>query len=95
MENLRESLWEYPNGKPKDAITEDQCDKPRWIDTSTMICDPLTKAGPKNFAARLRKTMETGWLDLTPTNESLLRKMQQQKLRLQKVMGTTSTADVQ
>ena len=88
LENLRESLWEYPSGKPKDMITDEQHDKPRWIDTSTMICDPLTKTGPKNFAARLRKTMATGWLDLTPTNESLIRKMQQQRLRLQKVTTT-------
>ena len=90
MENLRENLWEYPSGKPKDEITEDQNDKPLWIDTSTMLCDPLTKTGPKNFSERLKKTMQSGWLDLTPTRESLLRKMQQQKARLQKAMDATS-----
>ena len=89
FENVRESLWEYPSGKPKDEITEEQCDKPIWIDTSTMICDPLTKGGSTNFADRLRKTMQTGWLELTPTNDSLLRTMQQQRIRLQKAMGTT------
>ena len=76
-------------GKPKFEITEEQRDKPIWIDTSTMICDPLTKGGPRNFADRLRRTMQTGWLELTPTNESLLRKVLQQSIRLQKAMGAT------
>ena len=49
LENLRENLWEHPSGRPKDEITEDQNDKPLWIDASTMLCDPLTKGSPKNF----------------------------------------------
>ena len=54
-------------------------DKIRWIDTSTMICDPLTKAGPKGFADRLIACMTTGVLDLEPTVESQMKKLQQQK----------------
>ena len=53
LEGLREYFWEYLDGSLKDYITEDQHDKIRWIDTSTMICDPLTKAGGPNFAQRL------------------------------------------
>ena len=86
LEALREDLWEYPNGDLKDAITEQQYNKPRWIDTSTMICDSLTKFGGASFEKRLVDTMMIGWLDLTPTNESLLRMMQQQKLRLNKTL---------
>ena len=63
LEALREYLWFYPNGELKDAMTESQHDKPRWIDTSAMICDPLTKAGNDKFAERLVNCMETGWFD--------------------------------
>ena len=87
LEDLRERLWEYPNGSLKDEISEAQTDKVRWIDTSTMICDPLTKSGPANFPERLRRTMSTGILDLTATKESVLKKMQQQKARLSKIPG--------
>ena len=46
-------LWEHADGDLKDSIEEDQNDKPRWIDTRAMICDPLPKAGSVNFACRL------------------------------------------
>ena len=85
LESLRESLWEWPDGRPKDAIADGQTDRPRWIDTSTMLCDPLTKSGNAAFYNRLRTAMSTGMVDLTPTPESLLRKMQQQKLRMRKI----------
>ena len=77
-EGLRESLWEYADGPCKDEITEQQHDKPRWIDTSAMICDPLTKFGPEQFASRLISTMESGLLDLTATASSQMKKMRQQ-----------------
>ena len=80
LEGLREYLWEYPDGTLKDHY-EDQHDKIRWIDTSTMICDPLTKAGPKGFSDRLVQTMCTGMFSLAPTAESQMKKLQQQKRR--------------
>ena len=43
LEDLRQMLWEDPKGRPKDDLTEQQVDKIRWIDTSTMLADPLTK----------------------------------------------------
>ena len=79
LEALRENLWEHPDGSPKDSIDEDIHDKPRWIDTSTMICDPLTKAGNDKFYDRLVECMKTGWFDLTATAESILCKMRKQK----------------
>ena len=85
LESLRESLWEWPDGRPKDALTDGQTDRPRWIDTSAMICDPLTKTGSAAFYARLRTAMSTGMIDLRPTPESVLRKMQQQRLRMKKL----------
>ena len=86
LEGLREYLWEFPDGSLKDYITEEQHDKIRWIDTSTMLCDPLTKAGSKNFALRLTECMQSGDLSLEPTEESQLKKLRQQKARMQKAM---------
>jgi hypothetical protein len=63
LESLRESLWEWPDGRPKDSITEGQTDHPRWIDTSAMLCDPLTKSGNAAFYTRLRAAMSTGRID--------------------------------
>ena len=54
-----------------------------------MICDPLTKAGAKNFADRLVSCMTSGLLDLEPTADSQLKKLKQQKLRQQKALGKT------
>ena len=49
LESLRESLWEHYDGRPKDDILDSQTDKPLWIDTSTMLCDPTTKSGAAIF----------------------------------------------
>ena len=94
LEGLREYVWEYPNGDLKDYITEDQHDKIRWIDTSTMICDPLTKAGGPNFAQRLIETMQTGQLDLEATTESQIKKMKQQKIRQNKALAKQEDAEM-
>ena len=53
-------------------------DYPRWIDTSTMIADPLTKA---MSCERLEHTLKTGQLDLQPTAESLMIKEKNRKAR--------------
>ena len=58
----------------------------RWIDTSTMIVDPLTKSGPKGFAQRLIDCMSSGDLSLEPTVESQMRKLQQLKRRRTKAL---------
>ena len=89
--SLRECLWEHNDGRLKDEITEQQTDKPRWIDTSTMLCDPLTKAGPANFSARLRAAMTSGVLNLEPTVGSQMKKLQQQKARLGKILNKDSS----
>ena len=80
-------LWEYADGDLKDSIEEDQYDKPRWVDTSAMICDPLTKYGNETFSSRVVRTMETGYLDLNATVSSELKKMRQQKLRMEKALA--------
>ena len=87
LEGLREYLWEDENGNPKDDIAIDIHDKPRWIDTSTMICDPLTKAGNDKFADRLAETMMTGRFTTEPSPESQLKKLNQQKARKLKYLS--------
>ena len=94
LQGLREYIWEYPDGSLKDYITEDQHDKIRWIDTSTMLCDPLTKAGPKGFANRLIDCMTTGHFSLEPTVESQMKKLKQQKARMEKTLLKSSNAPV-
>ena len=64
---LRQFIWER-QGERLDMIEHSSGDCPRWLDTSAMIADPLTKV---MSADRLINTMKNGHLDLQPTPESL------------------------
>ena len=69
---LRQQIWE--RGGERTLEVDHSCgDYPRWIDTSVMLADPLTKA---MNAERLVATMETGNFDIPPTAESLMIKEQ-------------------
>jgi len=92
LEDLREYLW-FHDGKPKDFIEEKQTDRPRWIDTSVMICDPLTKGGNAEFRSRLVNTMMTGVLDLEPTVASTMRKLRQGAARRDKTLAKANPAE--
>ena len=85
LEALRDSLWFDHDGNPKDDWIEGQHDKPRWIDTSAMICDPLTKAGTDKFHSRLVGTMESGWLNLEATPESRAKKLSKTKKKIEEL----------
>ena len=67
MSALRQQIWECARERTEtiDYLTGDY---PRWIDTSAMIADPLTKVMK---ADKMIKTFETGIFDMTPTEESL------------------------
>ena len=65
---LRQQIWER-SGERTLEIDHSCGDYPRWIDTSTMIADPLTKA---MSCERLSSTMRTGVFDMRPTPESLM-----------------------
>ena len=43
IQGLRQHLRELDDGEPLDNLQDDWHDKVRWIDTSTMIADPLQK----------------------------------------------------
>ena len=65
---LRQQIWER-GGERTMEIDHSRGDYPRWIDTSVMLADPLTKA---MHCERLVATMETGNFDIRPTAESLM-----------------------
>ena len=88
LEDLRQMLWEDELGNLRDSLSEESNDKVRWIDTSTMLADPLTK---NMKPIRLLEFLQTGILDLEPTDDSKLQKMLKQKQR--KVAREAKTLD--
>ena len=75
--SLRQLVWER-RGERQLEIDRSSGDYPRWIDTSVMIADPLTKVMKSE---RLEKTLSSGQLDLRPTAESLMIKERSRQLR--------------
>ena len=62
----------------REKIGSDQPDMVRWIDTSCMVADGLTKLMRSD---PLSGCLRSCWLDLIPTDESVLCKMKKQKGR--------------
>ena len=75
---LRQMVWLTPGGELLEKIGSDQPDMVRWIDTSCMVADCLTK---RMRSDRLSGCLRSGWLDLIPTDESVFCKMKKQKER--------------
>ena len=65
---LRQQIWER-DGERTLEVDHSCGDYPRWIDTSVMLSDPLTKAMSSDT---LVQTMMTGRFDMRPTEESLM-----------------------
>jgi hypothetical protein len=78
LESLRQVLWEDTAGDPRDALEATDQDRIRWIDTSAMLADSLTKTMKCD---RLRKFLDSGDMNLEATDESKLLKMKKQKAR--------------
>ena len=74
---LRQQIWER-EGERTEVVEHSFGDYPRWIDTSTMISDPLTKVMNSD---RLTQTFMTGVFDMVPTPESLMIKEKNRLLR--------------
>ena len=74
---LRQQIWER-DGERTLEIDHSCGDYPRWIDTSVMLADPLTKS---MNADRMVETMMTGRFDMRPTAESLYIKEKNRALR--------------
>jgi hypothetical protein len=86
---LRQLLWMLPDETVVDELGELCPDTVRWIDTSTMPCDCLTKYMKPD---RLLEMLRTGVLDLAATAQSILIKMRKQKS--QKGIPADSTEQV-
>jgi len=65
---LRQQIWER-DGERTLEVDHSRGDYPRWIDTSVMLADPLTKMMSSDT---LNKIMMTGQFDMRPTAESLM-----------------------
>ena len=74
---LRQQIWER-DGERTQSIDDTCGDYPRWIDTSVMLADPLTKA---MGADRMVETFMTGRFDMRPTAESLMIKEKNRNAR--------------
>ena len=77
---LRQQIWER-EGERTEVVEHSFGDYPRWIDTSTMLSDPLTKDMNSD---RLTQTFMTGVFDMVPTPESLMIKEKNRLLRRSK-----------
>ena len=65
---LRQQIWERDGERTLEV--DNSCgDYPRWIDTSAMLADPLTKA---MNSEQMVRTLATGVFDMRPTAESLM-----------------------
>ena len=76
LESQRQFLRENSYGTLMDGVDGKQTDEVRWIDSCTMIADPLTKIMK---ADRLVATLKTGKLDLVPAAASQMSKLMKQK----------------
>ena len=80
IQAMKQYLWETPEGQPLEELEPEDVavNALRWIDTSCMVVDCLTK---KMQPTVMMKLMETGILDLRASDESKLIKMKKQKQR--------------
>ena len=83
IQGLKQMLWEKSDGTNLDELQpEDVAENAvRWIDTSCMVVDCLTKRMKPDVMLKL---MKVGRLDLKLTPESQLLKLHKQKLRKKK-----------
>ena len=90
LQDLRQILWEDQHGNPKDDLSIDQSDKIRWIATSAMLADPLTKLMK---CCRLEDALSNHVLDLEATAASQMQKLMKQKQRASRARTETQDID--
>ena len=83
IQGLKQLLWEKADGTNLDELLPETVAENaiRWIDTSCMIVDCLTK---RMDATVLLNLMKHGKLDLNPTTESTMLKLRKAKQRAKK-----------
>ena len=72
---MRQLIWER-DGERTDSIDKTRGDFVRWIDTSVMLADCLTKVMKADF---LVDELSSNFLTLVPTAESVARKAVRRK----------------
>ena len=74
IQGLKQMLWEKSDGTPLDELLPEEIaeNAVRWIDTSCMVVDCLTKRMKPDVMLKL---MKDGRLNLRPTPESQLLKL--------------------
>jgi len=89
IQGLKQMLWEKSDGTNLDELLPDEIaeNAVRWIDTSCMVVDCLTK---RMRPSQMHRLMDNGQLCLTATPESQLLKLRKQKLRAQKKSQTVA-----
>ena len=80
IQGLKQMLWEKSDGTSLDELLRENVAENaiRWIDTSCMVVDCLTKKMKPDVVLKLA---DTGKLNLKPTVESEMLKLRKQKLR--------------
>ena len=69
MAALRQIIWDRRDGEDTNLADSTKGDYPRWVDTSVMLSDPLTKVMAADV---LEEALMTGFYDMTPSAESLI-----------------------
>ena len=85
---LRQQIWER-DGERTLEVDHSCGDYPRWIDTSVMLADPLTKSMSTDG---LVQTLMTGKFDMRPTAESLMIKEKNRACRKKNKKKPSSSA---
>ena len=89
---LKQLIWNKEDGTQYEELPKEREARQviRWIDTSAMVVDCMTK---KMKADVLIRTFQ-GTLDVRPTPESLLTKMRKQKFRQNKSNAANTADDI-
>ena len=80
------------NEEDQEELSDDMPDKIRWIDTSKMLVDCLTKDMKTNY---LRETLKQGEYNIVPTVESEVTKLAKQYRRRKSQAPTENETDEQ
>ena len=89
---LRQQIWEKEDGDRSMVRDGSSGDYPKWIDTSVMLADCLTKAMDPE---RLVQTLQTGIFDMRPTALSLMiKEKNRQSRKATKLAAKSATDDI-
>jgi len=78
---LRQLIWQNAQEEDQEELNTELPDQIRWIDTSKMLVDCLTKDMKSNY---LRETLKSGVYNIVPTAESEVTKLAKQMYRRMK-----------